>query len=774
MVATQNIIENEYKKLSQKTTNDAEENPIVVKKISDTLHHWSEIYTTVSNYQQQLTSVLPLEGNYHFSFMKLQPWLDDAEKHLEGIKKEAVQPNTSVDISNLVRNFQRDVIDHQPIYQDYNTSSSKLLNKCSEIDIKTDVAYIVDEVHHMNERWDKLRGGVDDVNRTAAHLKKALKDFDETCEPVNECIESMKVALDEEIPAGFDLDSLEFFRNELDSNVESMHENEQCLKEVEKKLEDVTSVIDKHGGDTSNVKKKYNSLNKEWKNTKDKITEKRDKCKRYLNQLAQFVNGVNELDNWVNGTTSAVTNLGPTSATPNGVKKQLDQIVNIMEEINKQKVKLSNIEDIADWLCDESKDNPGFCSNVKNKLNKVDQPLDQLRKLLVDRKSKLQSVLAEAQDFQVALNDISGELDKLFGKQENQKPVSVSWRILKLQNDEHAGIEKEIEALKPIHEKIISLGTKIIKDAKHSPETVELEERLTNLKKRFTESVQSALLRRSVIDKLTPNSEKFFNKEDDLSDWLDVVDKNVEEFLIPLSLEDVMKIDDIAINLAQDICKKLPEYEQLQSICKELFSEAAHEQVNRDVIETEKKLATVSERWKKINMKCVSQKDRIKKYKDLLTSVSIAIEQLKTTIDYFEKTLEVLPRHSVDANKADSALKRITEILHEINSHEPQLESLDLTGSELASLIDSEKGVSTSLKSQITGVKENFKKLKAYVQDQKNDLEKKSRVVHQFNTILQEVNDWCSVTSEEVGLFAPVSKEPEEAKKQIQKIDVSI
>jgi len=128
-------------------------------------------------------------------------------------------------------------------------------------------------------------------------------------------------------------------------------------------------------------------------------------------------------------TTTTVTNMGPVSATPGGVKRQVAQIDAVQDEITKQKVNILLVDELADWLCEERKSMTQYCTNVINKVNKIKQPLQELSTRLTDRRTRLQAILVASQDFKDAFDHFIVELDQLEKKQQKNKPISVQWKV---------------------------------------------------------------------------------------------------------------------------------------------------------------------------------------------------------------------------------------------------------------------------------------------------------------------------------------------------------
>ena len=754
---------------------DDEEDEILQKKLPDVLNHWKNVFDNVEKYNTQLRHVLPTEANYHFTLLKFLPWLDETENKLKEIKRDAARTDHDVKLSTRIDDLKREIENNEPIHRDYNNSATNLLTRCDEVEVTADVPYIKDEVQHTNDRWDSLKAGLDETNKNAEELSQAMKDFEAARQPVDECIEAITANLDNEVPIDLDSESLDFYVQEREADLELMQEKEPELKDALKRCDDMADLIERNGGDPTDAKQKGNDLSDKWNGTKDKLTERRDDSKTHLNQLEQFLEATDNLNTWLNVTTSTVTNMGPASATPEGVKKQLEQVDAIQEEISKQNVKLIKAEELGDWLCDENKDNPQFCANVNNKLNKIKTPLEELRAMLSARKARLHDTLVATQDFQVAFKDFSVELDKLTSRQNKQKPLSVNSKALKSQDDEQKAVEKEIEALKPTFEKLIETGDKIVKETEKSSERDTLEDNLKELRRKFDSIVKTSDGRRDKINKVFPLSEKYFNKEDDVCDWLDKYEKVLKDLnSVPVSVEDVERLEESMIKLEEEIVEEEPEYKECLQSFDDLKKLAVEENITQDVPETTNSMGDIIRRWDHLKKDHGNKKQRAQKFRILLTSYFETVEPLKDTLTQFEDALDKKPSHGTDTQKCQDELQRIDELLRKLDTHEQELKTVDKISADLVHLVDDEKGDAGPIEHQTKSVDARFQKIRDALTDRKKSLEKVSRVLLQFNGIVDDTDSWCIQADEDFKKLGPVSKDPEEAKKQIHKIDVSV
>jgi predicted nucleic acid-binding Zn-ribbon protein len=197
--------------------------------------------------------------------------------------------------------------------------------------VTTDVPFIKDEVNHLNERWQKLKTDIDTISKNITFLKTAVVQFDDTCRPIEDCFTSVESYLEKDMPATFDMDVLEAYTSELDVQIARLEEQEPTMKSMADQGKEIVDYMEKELGDPSYIKRKVEDTRRKYKNTNDRLVDQRDRSRLQIRQSTEFLALVEDLENWVHVTTTTVTNMGPVSATPDGVKRQISQIDAIQE-----------------------------------------------------------------------------------------------------------------------------------------------------------------------------------------------------------------------------------------------------------------------------------------------------------------------------------------------------------------------------------------------------------------------------------------------------------
>ena len=739
----------------------------------EVLERFDQAEETVEKQNTQLTKVLPVEEKYHYTNTKVSPWLTDAEKKLEEIKEASQTASPTNELPVTIKEFENLVKKNEPMHEELNENATSLLDECSENDIKRDVPYVKDEVQQTNERWDRLVADLDTVKKDTEQLMDLVDDLKKAREPVEECIEAVEQTLEEQPPLDFDdIDAVKNYKDLLDESAEKMKDDVPKLKDADEKCDKLAEHLTDREIDPLDHKEKEDDLDKKWEDTADKLDKKRAELGNNLKHLDQFVDAVDDLNNWVNVTSDTVTNMDKPSSNAEEIQKQLDQIDAVQEQITQQKADLANTENVADWLCDENKDNPQFCANVNNKLKKVEQPLESLRDILADKKKRLHDALAANQGFNASLQDLLGELDKLDAKKSKLSPLSVDWPKVKANEDDQKVFEQDIEVLKPLHENVVLAGKKLLEEG---GDNKDLETQLEEVQKRFEDNVKTCTDRRDKLDKIKPEAGKFFEEEDDMTDWLEDEEKKMEDFVVaPVTADDVKKAEEKIVALEADIAEKKPVYEDTIKTSEELLAEASKSDITEDVPETEEKTKDVTDRWEKLQKNLEKKKDLCEKYNNLIANYDTAKEPVQSALNQFGDAIEKRPEFGVDVKKANEELECAKDLLKKLDEQEPQFDDLKKANQNLAALVDDNEGDSTPIKESSDKINDKAKKLRNKLAENKDNLEETCRVLSHFTGIADDVEKWCDKATEDLKELGPIKKKPEEAKKQIQKLEVIV
>ena len=753
---------------------ETENSEVLQKRLDDLVDNWDEVFQSIVKYNYKLTNVLPVEKDYHYTLIKLLSWVDNAERKMNELQSDSLKTDQKNMVSYKIKEFELEVNKYSPVHKEYNTIAEDLFNRCINVDVTADVPFVKDEVHQTNGRWDILMTSIEKINRNEVSLEKAMGNLKKSIDVVEEIIEGIEEVVSQETPVSFDLYFHEQMLADQDAALESMKDKEVYVRDINKSSDQISNFIVKCGGDNTDISKKSADIQRTWSASKNKLTDKQEKSRTQLKQISQLAKSASSLDDWVNIIATTVPNLHSADATPEDMKKHLDQVEAIQEEIPKQNIELQMCEEVGEWLCDEFKEQPRFCTEIQNKLAKIKYPVEEISSVLSNQETDIYTKLVNDQEFDNAVEDVIYQIDKLSSKLSLQKPISVEWKTLKLQNDKQHLIKKKVTSLTHMCEKLKEVGEQVIKEAEESCEHDSLEEKMNDAMKQFDEIVENSSCRSAKLEKVIDKSKTFYDMSEDLNDWLDKQEKIVTELnAVPMTMEDVSDLEHQIETLLNNINNEEPIYENTRESLRDLVNTSNAEEVTQNVQEVEKVMERICERWTNLRKIVESRGVCVEKYKSLICSFNNAIQPLEDCLLEFEEHLNKRPVFGTDSKKVEDELERIKELIDKLQTQEGSLKSVGKISLELITMIEDEEKDAGIIKNHSVNIGDRFKNIKLCLHHKSNELEKVYRVCTQFTVITNEINEWCDLSNQAVKMLVPAGKEAEKAKNQIQNMEVS-
>ena len=187
------------------------------------------------------------------------------------------------------------------------------------------------------------------------------------------------------------------------------------IAQVDRSGEALVEILGKDTPDGQDVEKEVTETKKTFEELKRQLQEVVEKCDEELAQAKVFFDAVAELGDWVETAEDARVLREPVSRKPESIRKQLNEIEKLQDEIKDKKFTIKNAEDAGQWLIENSAESPEVVREVHDKIASVSTPLEILQARVNEREVKLQSALMETEEFDVILNDFDNSMKEIAG-----------------------------------------------------------------------------------------------------------------------------------------------------------------------------------------------------------------------------------------------------------------------------------------------------------------------------------------------------------------------
>lgn len=105
-------------------------------------------------------------------------------------------------------------------------------------------------------------------------------------------------------------------------------------------------------------------------------------------------------------------------------------------QLEEKKPTLEDAQGLCDKLTDQNKDEPLVVAAIKNKLDKVESPYEDLRAKITELEGRLQAAQIRSQEFDVSFSDFKDKLQDMEELTANLQPVSAVYDTLKQQRSD--------------------------------------------------------------------------------------------------------------------------------------------------------------------------------------------------------------------------------------------------------------------------------------------------------------------------------------------------
>lgn len=112
-------------------------------------------------------------------------------------------------------------------------------------------------------------------------------------------------------------------------------------------------------------------------------------------------------------------------------------------QLEEKEPTLEDAQGLCDKLTDQNKDEPLIVAAIKNKLDKVDSPYEDLKAKITELEGRLQAAQIRSQEFNVSFSDFKDKLQDMEELTANLQPVSAVYDTLKQQrSDDEVNTQK--------------------------------------------------------------------------------------------------------------------------------------------------------------------------------------------------------------------------------------------------------------------------------------------------------------------------------------------
>merc|ERR1719430_1115188 len=308
------------------------------------------------------------------------------------------------------------------------------------------------QLSEINNRYDMIGIRLGDRDRELANMKEEVKKYLDLLKGLAQFIEKQERAFPQEsIPtdkreADKQLRVLKGILDQLYEHQGQLDTAKVNIKDLLKKKPDApgAEILD----DT------LNEITVRWKDLQEKCKERAN----LLDELKDFHDIHDNLNNWLNSKGKLLQILGPIASDPRLVQNQMSQIQVMKEEFIEKQPNKDRFNDIGETILDTA----GASADgrkIEDKLDNVNRKWDDLLNQLEERERALEAVSGPTRDFLNLSNKLSDNLSKI---SDDLDDVAVSKADAEQKLKTLTGVAQNLDNQRPLFSEVMAIGDQLM------------------------------------------------------------------------------------------------------------------------------------------------------------------------------------------------------------------------------------------------------------------------------------------------------------------------
>uniref|UniRef100_A0A0B7BLJ0 Dystonin n=2 Tax=Arion vulgaris TaxID=1028688 RepID=A0A0B7BLJ0_9EUPU len=487
------------------------ERPEVRKNLNDTEETVHNINSRVDQRSKDLDAALSKAITFQEELQKMIVWLQTHEDTFNMMEPVASDLETITSQWNDIKVF-KGIVDPKHVEVEIlNQQVEELTRDCT-----VEQAIVVREpVIEVNQRWDDLQANIGDRQRDIQMALLNLGQFDQAFKDFKSWLENVDTALDELKPIYCDskvvemeLAKLRVITNDIAAHQHSM----DLLSEEAAKI-----MTKERPPEASKLKKKMDSLVKDWNKVKEKSAKKQSQLEDAKREARNFTEKLQGVLMKISDLDGQMITSQPVGGLPETAKEQLQAFMKIYEEIEKLESEVQGLQDMSVKLAAKDADDPA--ANLSQSIAVVHNRWNHAMGRAVDRKKKLEDAVGLAGNFHEELTKFIGWLTDTEKTLNNLHPVSRLVDKVTKQIEDHRVLQKDVSGHRETMFALDKMGTHL-KYFSQKQDIVLIKNLLSSAQHRWEKIVSRSAERTRHLEKGYKEAKQFYDSWKDLIQWL--------------------------------------------------------------------------------------------------------------------------------------------------------------------------------------------------------------------------------------------------------------
>ncbi|XP_064364672.1 dystonin isoform X9 [Dromaius novaehollandiae] len=707
---------------------------ISAKAVQDKLDQmvliWEDIQTLTEERETKLLDVMELAEKFWCDHMALVATIKDTQDFIRELEGPGVDPSVVKQQQEAAEAAKEEIDGLQEELETVVNLGSELRVACGEPD-KPIVNKSIDE---LNSAWDALnKTWKERVDKLAEAMQAAVQ-YQDGLQAIFDWVDIAGSKLASMSPVGTDLETVKQQTEELKQfkteAYQQQIEMERLNHQAELLLKKVTEESDRH-----TVQDPLSELKLMWDNLEEKIINRQHKLEGALLALGQFQHALDELLTWLTHTEDLLNEQKPVGGDPKAIEIELAKHHVLQNDVLAHQSTVEAVKKAGSDLIESSAVEEA--SNLRSKLELLNQRWQNVLKKTEQRKQQLDSALIQAQGFHGEVEDMQQWLTDTERQLLASKPVGGLPETAREQLNTHMELCAAFEAKEETYKCLMQKGQQMLARCPESAET-NVEQDINNLKEKW-ESVQTKLSeRKTKLEEALNLAMEFHNSLQDFINWLTQAEQTLTAASRPsLILDTVLfQIDEHKV-FATEVNSHRDQIIELDKTGTHLkyFSQ------KQDVVLIKNLLISVQSRWEKVVQRLVERGRALDDARKRAKQFHEAWHKLMEWLEESEKSLDSELEIANDPDKIKMQLAQHKEFQKSLGAKHSVYDTTNRTGRSLkekTTLADD----NLKLDDMLSELRDKWDTICGKSVERQNKLEEALLFSGQFTDALQALIDW--------------------------------
>ncbi|XP_063245467.1 dystonin isoform X1 [Prinia subflava] len=702
----------------------------VQDKLDQMVLIWKDIQTLTEEREAKLLDVMELAEKFWCDHMALVATIKDTQDFIRELEGPGVDPSVVKQQQEAAEAAKEEIDGLQEELEAVVSLGSELRAACGEPD-KPIVNKSIDE---LNSAWDSLnKTWKERVDKLGEAMQAAVQ-YQDGLQALFDWVDIAGSKLASMSPVGTDLETVKQQTEELKQfkteAYQQQIEMERLNHQAELLLKKATQESDKH-----TVQDPLSELRLLWDSLEDKIISRQHKLEGALLALGQFQHALDELLAWLTHTEDLLNEQKPVGGDPKAIEIELAKHHVLQNDVFAHQSTVEAVKKAGNDLIESSAVEEA--SNLRSKLELLNQRWQKLLEKTEQRKQQLDSALIQAQGFHGEVEDLQQWLTDTERQLLASKPVGGLPETAREQLNAHMELCAAFEAKEETYKCLMQKGQQMLARCPESAET-NVEQDINNLKEKW-ESVQTKLSeRKTKLEEALNLAMEFHNSLQDFINWLTQAEQTLTAASRPsLILDTVLfQIDEHKV-FATEVNSHRDQIIELDKTGTHLkyFSQ------KQDVVLIKNLLISVQSRWEKVVQRLVERGRALDDARKRAKQFHEAWHKLMEWLEESEKSLDSDLEIANDPDKIKMQLAQHKEFQKSLGAKHSVYDTTNRTGRSLkekTTLADD----NLKLDDMLSELRDKWDTICGKSVERQNKLEEALLFSGQFTDALQALIDW--------------------------------